>query len=488
MKINPPVRTTGKIQEFVYKKPYEKAQEKFEIAGLGKVRAVITHNSSDLAYGPYGEQLIDGGSFNYLFKPEVILKITRKISLGAHVRFTDSSLDEMLGAPDYFTNPYVSPFIMVKHSIMRFDAGYFTEHFTPLSFQRWDSDDSPPGAGGVEGGCRACAGLPGGISFQNLEELDPDYGLEGFRLSLSPGTPKTSLNMKLLYARPTVESGDCRYYTRHLFASSLIGAMNIGEFSFTSALRGINLQDESGVCAKMPFIPEKEPVIWQNIASGELTAGVKFVKVSIEKLWCRTKAEQLDTNGTINISDDFASTFSLNLSPRFRKLFLYVEGTYLHIGEGFAPEYRALSYYQGSEGYRGRFGIQVVDIWNSMSIGTVLFSKKVRFMGTPGNSMKFESSGIGIELESKVRETNIFLNLNAAFEHILDEPSDSIFACLPSYFPEPFDKNLYSISLSVEPVKNLIFTANYVYNEQNTGSGNEWNIARIFYLMTSVNY
>jgi len=458
--------------------------EKLRIFGTAKVRGVITSLTGD-AHGAYGEPLVGGGQLNFLFRPALEYVQNEHRTIGTQLRFTDAGESEMRGAPDYFTNALFSPYIKASLGDASLIAGYYHENFSPLSLMRWDVGDNPPGAGGGQGGCRACAGLPGGVSFNNLEELGADYGFEGFHLSYAPAISHAAGDFRAFYARPTAEHSYCTYYLRHLFASSLGGTYTFGGAAFAANMRALNLQDEIMECDNRPYIRSKPSALWQNIVSAEASVAYAGCRIAAERLWCRTKTYPPDSNSHISVYDDFANMLIAQAKLKYENLFADMNFAYFDIGDSYRPEYAALSYYPGSQGIRGQVGVEFLQ--KALSAGATIFAKKLMF----GDEItEIESYGAGFELSHRISSMRLIFSMSGAVEYARFTDTG---ACLPCQqitrtSPEPFRRNVGEIAFSVEPFSKLAITAAINYNENREGDAKDYNVGRVYYLMTSASF
>ena len=435
--------------------------------GFYRIRYYYTSTQGVSPAGPYGEPLVEGGKLSFLLKPQVEIMPSENITIGAYFRLTNIDRSIIWGSPDYFTNILVSPYLRIDYGPLGVDMGYFREHMTELTVMRWDKDDNPPGAGGVEGGCRSCVGLPGEMSFENLEEIDKDIGLEGLRINVSVPVKSVELDFKSFYARPTKQDELCDVLTRHFICGELGGNYESDVFSGWARVRMMNIQDEQGSCAF-----SLNPMLWQNVASGDFGFSVYWVKLQAERAWCRTKHRPVDRIGAWKVHEGRAFLVRLTAEPQVGPVLLGLDLAKLNLESGYDAEYRAQSYYSGEDGIRAT--VKGEAKFGKLDLNSAFFYKDVENAVKPLSADTLNIRTLGVNIGGGLEIGNVYISGSVSGSREKSKKVGDV--------DDEQKRDIYVLELSVKPVTMMTISFNVMYTET------DGDIARIFSLMTSVDF
>ncbi len=398
------------------------------IFGMGRARYQRVITDEPEFHGPYGEPLTKGGDLKYYFTPRLEIDVTDNSNVGIMFRASNIPSSSILGAPDYFTNYYMSPYINYTKGITSFTAGFYRTNISPFVFYRWSEKDNPPGSGGSEGGCRVCDGLPGGISADNLEDLTPDIGLEGFQLRLNP----ENYPQNLFYARTLNPDGYCTRYRQHILGLSSTADI----WNTKLSANALAIIEDVGNCDRyMGGAGEYR----QNLTLG-LSSETELLH------WLKLNAEYAHAYNEYLIPDTLAPPkrfkngdaveAGIFADLELKGLQLKPDLAYLYLTDNFDNPYKALSYRTGYKGIRARGEF----IWQER-IGALLFYKSLTPVeSTDTLSSDITSIGSGLYIDCK--KYPIFLGLYYSLDKTAEE------------------RDVYTIDISYKPEKTLFLSLN----------------------------
>ena len=103
---------------------------------------------------------------------------------------------------------------------------------------------------------------------------------------------------------------------------------------------------------------------------------------------------------------------------------------------------------------------------------------------------EIESYGAGFEASRRINSMRIIFSISGAVEYARFTNSTGCLPCQQTTrtSPEPFRRNMGEISLSIEPFSKLAITAAINYNENREDDGKDYDVGRVYYLMTSANF
>jgi peroxiredoxin len=150
----------------------------FSYHGLQRIRFLaIDTGAHDEAVGLYGEPVQAGRSVQYRLEVEASKRLTRHLRAGGLLRISNEGSRVLESGPEYFGSEWGSAFAEIEAARFRLRAGYYSLAMTPLTFMRWDWNDSPRIGG--DAGCGCGGPAAGALLVESLEELGPDLTVEG---------------------------------------------------------------------------------------------------------------------------------------------------------------------------------------------------------------------------------------------------------------------------------------------------------------------
>jgi len=324
--------------------------------------------------GPYGERLAIQKNLLYRASYELIADMSPSFSAGGKLRVSNEDPVLFEQGPEYLGSEFGSVFGEIRKDRFSARLGYFGEHFTPLTLQRWDFADNPPAAGSGGAGCGVCGATVRGVSLEALDDLGPEITFEGLRIEASLARSLSLTSFYSIPQRAVASSGvtiDNPFaYRRDILASRLVYsfdyfAQSRGEF----AIQHLSAQ-EDGESSELPlswselplsFIHKNEvwsanvliPVWYGLVLYGETTRSFERV-------------DKMDGPGeSLNGSAHLAQlTFKRNKNLRFA-------AAWLKLDPEFTSLFRALSYRSNSEGYR------MAAQWQGERVALALFHKQL---------------------------------------------------------------------------------------------------------------
>ncbi len=132
--------------------------------------------------GPYGENLQIQKNLLYRASYELQAELAKGVSAGAKLRVSNEDPIIFEQGPEYLGSEFGSVFAEIRRERLSARMGYFSDHFTPLTLQRWDFTDNPPAAGSGGTACGVCGATVRGVSLEALDDLGPAITFEGLRL------------------------------------------------------------------------------------------------------------------------------------------------------------------------------------------------------------------------------------------------------------------------------------------------------------------
>jgi peroxiredoxin len=425
----------------------DETSPKVNISGIGKSRYMDINPGAPVARGAYGEELIAGSTFKYYFEPHIRLNFNQKLHLGTFLRITNIKDRNLFGAPDYYSNTLFSPYVQYRFSKkISATVGFYRFNISPLTIMRWDEQDNPPGSGGVESACGICDGLAGGITTENLEQLGPDIGFEGARITayLTP-----ALNAQFFYSRPLIQAEDCATYHQHLIGGQ------ITNYFFNKNYLQINyihIFEQAGKCAAgesiIPLLPLKKDHLLSGILQIEQLSPITF---STEFGYFRRSLSAVDTFNIFSVENTegmaflFQSELELNLSNTLR---YYASGAYLSLDKDYRAPYRALSYLPNRRGFR--FRSQISNNFGDL----ILFYKSLREIEY--QPLFNEKSGVrtlGLGSNQKYELFNLSINSYCYYSKEWKNPNTALSA--------KENRRIISLAIKAEITKQFNIMATY---------------------------
>ncbi|MFP4459893.1 MAG: redoxin domain-containing protein [Candidatus Zixiibacteriota bacterium] len=354
---------------------------RFSIAGNFKLRYQYIALDSAGTHGAYGEPLSEGSSFKFLCIPDLKYRVSDNLHIGSVFRMTNISNTYLLGAPDYFTNNYFSPYILYRPAdYLNIRAGYFRSSFTPLVLMRWDSDDNPPGAGGTEGGCATCEGLAGGVSSENLEELGPELGFEGLKVD---GNLSRHFSYEAFYARAqTLDPRSCGKYLRNMGGLRFVARRKSNQYI---GINSVVFREEAGICSDPEAGYNKADIRQQdNFSVDGKFAFLDYFDIFGEIAYSHTIDQFPDTTEDYKIdNEDIAYYFGAGIQYEpINDMSWNFDIAYQSIGEEYLSSYKALSYLNDRKGLRLRSEIEY------KYGGLIFFMKKLDYISEKPDSFE----------------------------------------------------------------------------------------------------
>jgi peroxiredoxin len=239
-------RETGLLEEFGLIK-----QQRFSVAGVGRVRWMNIDTTGVGATGGNGEAIAPGTDFHHRLELQFLYQVTPKLTAGGLLWLSNEGEAVLRSGPDYLSSPWGSAFVRYDTRVngnalipglgpieTSLRAGYYDAFFTPLTLMRWDKDDSPISGGQKLQGCGVCggeAGMAGFMRSESLEKLAPQYMFEGARWDASLAG---WIDLTALYARPQEhwpqDVGECALtpaklmrYRQNLYAGRVTGLVTL---------------------------------------------------------------------------------------------------------------------------------------------------------------------------------------------------------------------------------------------------------------------
>ena len=333
----------------------------FEHSGQIRTRGLsvsLWGNESDCecgVSGPYGERLAIQKNLLYRASYELIAEMAPGIRAGGKLRVSNEDAILFEQGPEYLSSEFGSVFGEIRQDRFSARMGYFSDHFSPLTLQRWDFADNPPAAGSGGAGCGVCGATVRGVSLEALDDLGPQITFEGLRVETSLARP---LRLTTFYAIPQravassgVTTDNPFAYRRDVLASRLVYS-----FDFLAQSRGeVAIQHlsahEDGESSELPLSWSELPLsfihknevwsasalipIWQGLALHGETAR------SFERV------DKLDALGeSLN-----GAAYLAELSYKVRKR-LHLTAAWQKLEPEFTSPFRALSYRSNAQGFR----------------------------------------------------------------------------------------------------------------------------------------
>ena len=301
--------------------------------------------------GPYGENLQIQKDLLYRASYELQAELAKGVSAGAKLRVSNEDAIILEQGPEYLGSEFGSVFAEIRRDRLSARMGYFSDHFTPLTLQRWDFADNPPAAGSGGTACGVCGATVRGVSLEALDDLGPAITFEGIRLE---SALTRRLRVTGFYALPqrAVESSGTSSNNPFAYRLDVIGTrlrygfLGDGEISLQHLSahedRESSYLDDIWANFDFSFIHKSE--VWS--ASGRIPLGERF-QVSAETARSFERVDRLDGKGQSR--NGAAHTAELTYRGRKR---LRLAAAWQKPEPEFASPFRALSYRSNAQGFR----------------------------------------------------------------------------------------------------------------------------------------
>ena len=311
--------------------------------------------------GVYGETL--GLGYDYRARLELGLryKFTDDFRAGAALRLSNELSNSDLPPPDLLSSLPIAGWWWAQYErgILNATAGVYDASFTPLTLMRWDLADNPLGTGGS-----CCAVSVAGLSQYSLEELVPDYKLEGAHVTLTPG-PVTAT---LLFAQ-TAMAQETKTFAQYLGGARLTwGFTNpwtrTGGTISANALRAA---DDSRTAAAT-----EHPPLRSDVAGADADIPlVGALALDAEYAYSLRNDNTRLANPDV---DDYGLLAGFRYGDRDRQ---DIQLTFMRTNPNFNPLFRALSYARDRQGIRASVNLRRMAV-GTMTGNVTLFAKYLR--------------------------------------------------------------------------------------------------------------
>lgn len=338
------------------------SENRYEISGEGKVRFRYVNADQDQITGAYGEELKQGLAMRQRFDLELNYYLTDYLTIGGTIRISNEEFEGMLPPPDLISTRAIAGWWSAGLYKPPFDVvlGACETSFTPLTLMRWDQNDNPLGASGC--GCQIAVS---GISGESLEELGPDYVLEGARARLEGGVG----DFTVLYARPEVNV-EGESFVRHLSGgrARIILPYTRNFSTLAIGITAVRVIDDSQSVDMALYDPLRSdvfgvdvnlPLLWRISCVAEYARSIRddnlFSDVDV------IHEENGIIAGVVMKSGDRIDLNAL----------------YMQLDPYFSPLYRAISYAKNRQGFRTAFTMRKIPLLSHV-LAFSLYAKLLR--------------------------------------------------------------------------------------------------------------
>ncbi len=329
----------------------------FEHSGQIRTRGLsvsLWGNESDCecgVSGPYGESLAIQKNLLYRASYELIAEIAPGFRAGGKLRVSNEDAIIFEQGPEYLGSEFGSVFGEIRQDRLSARMGYFSDHFSPLTLQRWDFADNPPAAGSGGAGCGVCGTTVRGASLEALDDLGPDITFEGLRVEAAP---IRGLRLTSFYGVPQravasngMSSGNPFAYRLDVLGSRLeLSPPTIAGARAKVALQHLSAHEDGESSLNPPpwlsAIHKSE--VWSLSVNLSLGKGFSLSRELAHSF------ERIDQPGGLGESVN-GSAQQAELSFRPNKAY-GASVAWLKLDPEFNSPYRALSYRSNGEGFR----------------------------------------------------------------------------------------------------------------------------------------
>ncbi len=449
------------------------AQLDLTITGYMRIRVSHINADNTSATGPFGELIENGGKSLFLLKPTIELEVMDNIVLGSHFRLTNISNSAMFGAPDYYLYQLVSPYINAEFGNAKLVLGYFQEYFSELTLIRWDKDDNPPGAGGSESGCPECSGMPGVMSFDNLEEIDKELGFNGYHFQYAPEWETGNIDFKIFYTQPTVVDREVTYYNRYMLASAIHGSKNVGAFDIGVSINAIHYQEDAGKYWQSFYATN--PLLWHTYGSAIVEMGFWDAIISLEKAWNYSKERTPIEIGNWITDEDNAFFGKIELEPQIGPTVNKIQLAYIDIGKNYNAQYKSPSFYLGEVGFRGI-------LRNEIKLGMIELNdafyykaiSKAEIEKLDALDVDVNTLGMSLGMNMDIKDVFTSLNISASKQTSSWSPTEDVH--------KESVRDIYVVDFAFKPWVPMTLSATLTYIDIDD------DISRIFHLTGSLEF
>ena len=326
------------------------------------------------ATGPYGESLAIQKNLLYRLSYELVAEMGPGLSAGGKLRVSNEDPALFTQGPQYLTSEIGSVFAELHRGRLAARMGYFTEHYTPLTLQRWDFADNPPAAGSGGSVCGVCGGSLRGISLEALDDLGPGITFEGLRLETSL---MRGLRLSGFYAIPQRAAASNEMPDDNPFAYrlDLLGSRlryNFGLFGGSGgelALQHLSAHEDGEssrldeIWANFPFSFIHKREVWSVALKSPLSGGLGLEGETAKSF---ERVDRLDAKGESVVGE--AHTLGLVYKRGKR---VQAGAAWQRLGPRFRSPYQALSYRSNAEGFR------VSADWRGEGLSLSVFHKRL---------------------------------------------------------------------------------------------------------------
>lgn len=324
--------------------------------------------------GPFGESLAIQKNLLYRASYELIAEMAPGFSAGGKLRVSNEDPVLFEQGPEYLGSEFGSAFGEIRQDRFSARLGYFSDHFTPLTLQRWDFADNPPAAGSGGAGCGVCGATVRGVSLEALDDLGPKITFEGLRVEASLAR---SLRLSTFYAIPqrAVASSGVTMDNPFAYRRDVLASRLVYSFDFVAQSRGVFAiqhlsAHEDGESSDLPLSWSELPLsfihkneVWSASALIPLWQGLTLHGETARSF------ERVDKmNGFGESLNGAAHLAELNFK---RSKNLRFAAAWINLDPEFTSPFRALSYRGNAQGYR------ISAQWQGESAALALFHKQL---------------------------------------------------------------------------------------------------------------
>jgi peroxiredoxin len=349
----------------------------------GRSRMMSTEGARSGDTGLYGETIENGALFLYRWDLRLTWELSPRIVIEPWLRMSDEGETVLTAGAEQLTNPHGSLSIRYNDRFASATLGAYPLRLSPLTLERWDLDDLPPIGGGSGGVSCGCGGGALGLQQKSLEILGPNYTFEG-----AVAAVRTSDWLARAWiAIPRFESSGLSYesvsseeirYRRIVYG----GSVDLGHAGAVDATFG--LPRPLGLRVGALWLEDDKRTL--GLPGGYLPVErderVGFVLGTLGP-WQGVSADaefaELRSNDPFD-AHGRAFRGGLRGERRLDRLVLWGRAHRIQTDPGFDPYYRALTYEENREGWRGAFGARILPAHGAARewLGLALFSRSTR--------------------------------------------------------------------------------------------------------------